>query len=149
MKTRDLWTGVGFVVVGILFLLAALLWETPLGSLFCGLCGAFTVPGIAQIIKYIKWSSPKHRDEYQARLEQEQIELRDERKEMLRNKSGRIAYILGLLLAAVSMTVFSFLGKLGFVDQAASRLVILFLAGYMLVQILAGMVIYRVIERRY
>ena len=146
MKKSYLWTGVGMIVLGLCCLLAALLLDTPLDSVLCGLFGAFTAPGIVQIYKYFMWGrSP----EYRAKLEEEQIDLRDERKEMLRNKSGRIAYNLGLLAAAVSMTVFSVLEKLGVVEEAAGRLMILFLAGYMVFQIVAGWALYRLLDKKY
>nr|WP_325232160.1 hypothetical protein [uncultured Oscillibacter sp.] len=149
MKKRELWFGLGMIAGGILFLLAALLLETPLDSLFCGFFGAFTAPGAVQVYKYVKWTKLETADSYQRHLEEEQIELRDERKEMLRNKSGRMAYTLGLLAAAVSMTAFSILGKLGIVEESASRLLILFLAGYMVFQILAGWVLYRLLDKKY
>ena len=149
MKKRELWFGLGMIAGGILFLLAALLLETPLDSLFCGFFGAFTGPGVMQVYKYVKWTKLETADSYQRHLEEEQIELRDERKEMLRNKSGRMAYTLGLLAAAVSMTAFSILGKLGIVEESASRLMILFLAGYMVFQILAGWVLYRLLDKKY
>ncbi len=149
MKKRELWFGLGMIAGGILFLLAALLLETPLDSLFCGFFGAFTAPGAVQVYKYVKWTKLETADSYQRHLEEEQIELRDERKEMLRNKSGRMAYTLGLLAAAVSMTAFSILGKLGIVEESASRLMILFLAGYMVFQILAGWVLYRLLDKKY
>ena len=149
MKKSYLWSGLGMIAGGILFLLAALLLDTPLDSLFCGFFGAFTGPGVIQVYKYVKWTKLETPDSYQRHLEEEQIELRDERKEMLRNKSGRIAYNLGLLAAAVSMTLFSVLEKLGVVEEAAGRLLILFLAGYMLFQILVGWALYRMLDRRY
>lgn len=149
MKKSHLWTGAGMVAAGILFLLAALLLDTPLDSLFAGFFGALTAPGVMQIWKYIKWTRPKNAAYYQERLEEEQIELRDERKMMLREKAGRLAYVLGLLVCAVSITVFSFLGELGIVDEAASRLVILFLGGYALFQLLAAEAAYRVLSRKY
>lgn len=149
MKKKELWFGLGMIAGGILFLLAALLLETPLDSLFCGFFGAFTAPGAVQVYKYVKWTKLETADSYQRHLEEEQIELRDERKEMLRNKSGRMAYTLGLLAAAVSMTAFSILGKLGIVEESASRLMILFLAGYMVFQILAGWVLYRLLDKKY
>lgn len=148
MKKSNLWTGVGMIAVG-LVCLAAVFWNTPLSSLFGGLFGAFTFPGVIQIYKYRKYTSPKHAAEYREKLEQEQIDLRDERKEMLRNKSGRIAYVLGLLAVAVSMTAFSFLGKLGIVEEATARLVILFLAGYLLFQLFAGILIYKLLDAKY
>ena len=148
MKKSDLWTGIAMIAAG-LACLAAVFLNTPLSSLFGGLFGAFTVPGVLQVYKYRKYTSPKHAAEYREKLEQEQIDLRDERKEMLRNKSGRAAYILGLLAVAVSMTAFSFLGKLGVVEESASRLLIFFLAGYLLFQLLAGILIYKLLESKY
>ena len=149
MKKKELWFGLGMIAGGTLFLLAALLLETPLDSLFCGFFGALIGPGVVQVYKYVKWTKLETPDSYQRHLEEEQIELRDERKEMLRNKSGRYAYNLGLLAAAMSMTAFSVLEKLGMVEEAASRLLILFLAGYMVFQILAGWVLYRLLDKKY
>ena len=149
MKKSDLWTGVGMTAVGVLFLLAALLWETPLESILYGLFGAFAAPGTVQICKYVKWTNPKNAPIYQERLEQEQIDLRDERKSMLRDRSGRYAYILGLLAAAVAMLVFSMLDAFGVVGEETARLMVLFLAGYAVFQLVAGWVIYRLLEKRY
>ena len=149
MKKKELWFGLGMIAGGTLFLLAALLLETPLDSLFCGFFGALIGPGAVQVYKYVKWTKLETPDSYQRHLEEEQIELRDERKEMLRNKSGRYAYNLGLLAAAMSMTAFSVLEKLGMVEEAASRLLILFLAGYMAFQILAGWALYWLLDKKY
>ena len=148
MKKSDLWTGIAMIAVG-LACLAAVFLNPLASSLFAGLFGAFTFPGVMQVYKYLKWSSPKHHDEYQERLEQERIDLRDERKEMLRNKSGRISYVFGLLLGAVSLTAFSFLGKLGVVEEPAARLLIFFLAGYLLFQLFAGILVYGLLDAKY
>jgi len=149
MKKRDLWTGVGMTAAGILFLLAALLWETPLESILYGLFGAFAAPGTVQIYKYVKWTNPKNAPVYRERLEQEQIDLQDERKSMLRDRSGRYSYILGLLAVAVAMLAFSVLDAFGVVGEAEARLMILFLAAYALFQLVAGWVIYKRLEKRY
>lgn len=149
MKKSDLWTGIVFILTGLAFLAAALLWETPLESLFYGLFGACAAPGVAQICKYVKWTRPKNIPLYQEMLEQEQIDLRDERKSMLRDRSGRYAYILGLLTVAVAMLVFAILEMLGIIGEDAAQLVILSLAGYALFQLVAGWVIYRLLETKY
>lgn len=148
MKKSYLWSGLGMIALG-LVCLAAVFLNMPLASIFAGLFGAFTVPGAMQVYRYAKYSSPKRAAEYQERLDQEQIDMRDERKEMLRNKAGRIAYILGLAAVSVSMLVFSFLGKLGVLDEAVTRLVILFLAGYLFFQLIAGWVVYGLLEKKY
>ena len=149
MKKRELWFGLAMIAGGILFLLAALLLDTPLDSLFCGFFGAFTGPGVIQVYKYVKWTKLETPDSYQRHLEEEQIELRDERKEMLRNKSGRYAYILGLLVAALAILLFSVLDAFGVIEEDTASLMVLSLAGYALFQLVAGWVIYKLLEKRY
>lgn len=149
MKKSYLWSGLGMIALGLGFLAAAIFWDTPLGSLLCGFSGAFTAPGIVQVVKYIKWTSPKNAPLYRERLEEEQIELRDERKEMLRNKSGRMAYALGLVLMSGSIVAFSILGKLGVVREESADLMVFFLAALLVVEFVSGILIYRRLEKRY
>lgn len=149
MKKRDLWIGVGMIAAGIACLLTALSWAAPLGGLFFGLCGALTVPGVAQVCKYVKWTRPGNAPVYQERLEQERIELRDERKSMLRDKSGRYAYILGLLTLTASILALYLLEAFGVIGWKEARLSILFLAAYVLFQVIAGIAIYRLLEKKY
>ena len=148
MKKSDLWTGIGMIAVG-LVCLAAVFLNTLVSSLFAGLFGAFTVPGIVQVYKYCKYTSPKHAAEYRERLEQEKIDLRDERKEMLRNKSGRYAYLLGLLMVAAAIIACSILEAFGIIEEDAARLAILSMAAYALFQLVAGIVIYKLLEKKY
>ena len=82
-------------------------------------------------------------------MEEEQIELRDERKSMLRDRSGRYAYVLGMLLACAALVAFSILGKLGVVPEAAAELLVYFLAAFLLVEFAAGILIYKRLEKRY
>ena len=147
MKKSNLWTGIGFVGFGVLCLVGAVCWDAPLGSILCGFAGAFAGPGIMMICKYRKWSRPENAAAYQERLEQEQIDLQDERKEMLRNKAGRYAYLLGLVLASLAIVGFSVLDKLGV--QIGTRACVLFLGGYVIVQYVAGILIYRKLSKIY
>lgn len=149
MKKSDLRLGLMMIAAGILFLLAALLLDTGLESIFCGFFGGFTAGGVSVLYKYYKLHSPKHAAEYREKLEQEQIDLRDERKEMLRNRSGRYAYVLGLIITAVLIVVFSILGKMEVIGEEAARLLTLCLAVFLIVQYIAGLVIYRLLSRKY
>lgn len=149
MKKSYLWSGLGMIAAGLGFLAAAIFWDTPLGSLFCGFCGAFVGPGLVQVVKYFKWTSPKNAPLYRERLEEEQIELRDERKEMLRNKSGRMAYILGLVLMSGSIVAFTILGRLGVVREESADLMVFFLAALLVVEFVSGILIYRRLEKQY
>ncbi len=149
MKRSYLWTGIGMIALGLVCLAVAILWDTPLDSLLCGFSGAFAVPGAMQIWKYFKWTRLETLDSYRRHVEEEQIELRDERKEMLRNKSGRYAYILGLLVAALAILLFSVLDAFGVIEEDTASLMVLSLAGYALFQLVAGWVIYKLLEKRY
>lgn len=147
MKKRNLAVGVVYLLAGLAMLGIALLTETKLESLLFGFAGAGIVPGIAMICKYVYWSSPKHRKCYAEKLEAEDIELHDERKEKLRDKSGRYAYLLGLFVVSVSVVIFSVLEKLEVL--AESRMVVLYLSGYLLLQLVAGIIIYRRLAKKY
>ena len=149
MKKSVLWTGLGMIALGLACFAAAVFWNTPLDSLFCGFFGALAGPGAVQVYKYVKWTKLETPDSYQRHLEEEQIELRDERKSMLRDRSGRYAYVLGMLLACAAIVVFSILGKLGVVPEEAAELLIYFLAAFLLVEFTAGILIYKRLETRY
>lgn len=145
MKKSDLWWALGTIAAGIFFFLTGLLWTTQLSSILCGIGGGWFFNGLAQLWRYVKWTRPENVGAYRARLEQEQIDLHDERKEMLRNKSGRYAYVLGLAVCCVAIFVFSILGILGVLEGC--RPVILFLGAYVVFQYAAGVVIYRRLEQ--
>lgn len=147
MKKSNLWSGLAYVLLGLAFLLAGLLWETRLSSLSVGFGAGMLSSGVVQLARYRKWTRPENREAYRERLEAEQIELRDERKSMLRDRAGRYAWLLGMVLCALSIVVFGILGALELVANV--RLVILFLAAYLLVQYGAGVYFYRRLEKKY
>ena len=97
--------------------------------------------------KYFYCNAPQNRSKYTERIENETIELHDERKEKLRDKSGRYAYILGLVFISISVTLFSILECLGVIANA--RLIISYLAWYFIFQYIAGIVIFRYLNSKY
>ena len=72
MKKSHLITGIVYILVGIVFLIAALFTETKIDSLLFGFTGACIGPGILMICKYFYWSSPKNKAIYEEKLEKEQ-----------------------------------------------------------------------------
>lgn len=147
MKKSNLITGIAYVVFGLICLGVALLFETKLEGILWGLSGAGIAPGVAMIGKYFYWSSPKNRERYAERMENERIEMHDELKIKIRDKSGRYAYILGLLVICFSMVVFSILGTLEIIEN--SRMIVLYLGGYLLFQVIAGIVIFNKLMKKY
>ena len=128
MKKSNLWCGAAYALLGLVFLLAGLLWETRLSSLCVGFGAGMLSSGVVQLARYRKWTRPQNAAVYRQRLEEEQIDLRDERKNMLRDRSGRYAYVFGLMLCAVSILTFHLLEVLGIVEETTARLVVLYLA---------------------
>lgn len=147
MKKSNFWSGLVYALLGLAFLLAGLMWETRLSSLCVGFGAGMLSSGAVQLVRYRRWTRPENRDAYRERLEAEQIELRDERKAMLRDRAGRYAWLLGMALCALSIVVFGVLGALEIVENA--RTIILFLGAYFVVQYGAGAYFYRRLEKKY
>lgn len=147
MKKTNLAVGIGYVLFGIVCILAALLFETKLEGILWGFAGAGIGPGIMMIGQYFYWGSPKNKARYEERLENERIEQHDELKTKVRDKAGRCAYTLGLLIICISILVFGILGAVEFIDNA--RMIVLYLSGYLLFQIIAGIVIFDQLMKKY
>ncbi len=147
MKKSHLITGIVYVLVGIVFLVAALFTETKINSLLFGFTGACIGPGILMICKYFYWSSPKNKAVYEEKLERERIELHDEMKNLIRCKTAMYLYVAGLFIISFSMVVFSVLDSLEILKNG--NIFVFYLAGYMAFQIIGGIVIYKHIMKKY
>ena len=71
----------------------------------------------------------------------------DELNEKLRDKSGRIAYLIGLLIICISEVAFSILGKAGVISD--HKVIVMYLFGLLLIQIVIGNVAYRQLRKKY
>ena len=124
MKKNNLITGILYVLFGVACLIVALLIETKLEGILWGFAGAGIFPGIMMICKYFYWSSPKNKEQYEERLENDRIEQHDELKTKIRDRAGRYAYGIGLVVICFSILAFSILGALEVIDNA--RMIILY-----------------------
>ena len=79
--------------------------------------------------------------------EQEDINLHDELNEQLRDKSGGIAYNIGLLIICISEIVFSILGKTGVIKD--HKIIVMYLFGFFVFQIVIGIVVYHRLRKMY
>lgn len=77
----------------------------------------------------------------------EKIEMHDELKVKLKDKSGRYAYILGLIVICISIMAFSILGRLEIIDNA--RMIVWYLGVYLMFQIVAGIAIFNYLLKKY
>lgn len=147
MKKSNLITGILYVLFGVVCLIVALLIETKLEGILWGFAGAGIFPGIMMICKYFYWSSLKNTERYEERLENDRIEQHDELKTKIRDRAGRYAYSIGLVVICFSILVFSILGALEVIDNA--RMIILYLSGYLMFQIITGITIFNQLMKKY
>ena len=151
MKKNSLTIGILYLLFGIGCMVLALLMGDKLNGLdglLFGFGGAGIGSGSIVIYKYFYWTSEKHKKEYSDKLENEQIELHDELKEMLRAKAGQYTYILGLMVVAVSMPIFVVFDALE-IFMINNLKFIGFLFAYLIFQILAGNIIYKYLLKKY
>ncbi len=147
MKKSNLIVGIVYVIFGIACLGFALLFETKLEGFLWGFTGAGIASGVGMICKYFYWSSPKNTKRYAERLENEQVEMHDELKCKVRDKAGRYTYNLGLIVISFSIVIFGILGALQIIEN--SRIIVLYLGGYLLFQVIAGIIIFNKIMKKY
>lgn len=147
MGKNNLLEGVAFILGGFIILCIALLTASNIDSILIGLGAGAISSGVVMTCKYFYWNNPKNKERYQEKMENEKIELHDELKIKLRDKSGRYAYIIGILTVSFSVVVFSILGKLEIIEN--SRLIVLYLAGYLVFQIVIGIVIFNQLLKKY
>lgn len=146
MKKFQLISGIIYTLLGLAILLAAFFTDTEIGMLY-GLGGALTGPGLAMMGKYLYWSHPKNRQRYEERLENERIEINDELKQKLRDRSGRYAYVLGLVTVSLSLFVIGILESLGLIGDSLP--LVWYLSAYLIFQIIAGIVIFNRLLKKY
>lgn len=84
MKKNNLIIGITELSIGLIALVAAVLFDTRLEAMMIGLAGGMIGCGLMLTGKYLYWSHPKNKDRLREKLEYERIELHDELKE----KSG-------------------------------------------------------------
>ena len=146
MKKTQLISGIIYTLLGLALLLTAIFTNTEIGMLY-GLGGALTGPGLVMMGKYFYWSRPQNRQRYEERLDSERIEMNDELKQKLRDRSGRYAYVLGMVTVSLSIFVIGILEDLGLIGD--SRPMILYLAAYLIFQVIAGIVIFNRLLKKY
>lgn len=146
MKKTQLISGIIYTLLGLALLLTAIFTNTEIGMLY-GLGGALTGPGLVMMGKYFYWSRPKNRQRYEERLDNERIEMNDELKQKLRDRSGRYAYVLGMVTVSLSIFVIGILEDLGLIGD--SRPMVLYLAAYLIFQFIAGIVIFNRLLKKY
>jgi len=147
MKKNNLYGGLIYLLIGLACLVIALNFESKLESLLSGFAGAGICSGTVILWKYYYWTRPGNKGRYKEKLENENIELHDERKIILRDKSGRYSYIVGLIVTSLSIVVFSVIDSFDIVQN--TKLIIIYLAGFLVFQYIIGILIFSRLNKKY
>lgn len=147
MKKSDIYVGIGYTLFGIVCISIALITEFKLEGILWGLGGAGIGPGLVMILRFIHWSKPENQTEYKKRLKQEKIEMSDERKIMLRDKSGCITYRIMLGVFCFLIIVFSILSALGYFIPF-SKYVVFGLVIMLVFQYICGIIVFNNLNKR-
>ena len=146
MEKKHLVSGIGVIGMGLVFFALSFL-DSRLQAPFCGFGGACLGAGIAQTIKYVYWSKPERLERYQEKMENMKIIMEDERKEVLRYKSGWYMYIFTLIVLGLTVSVIQILENYGVLEGA--RWVVIFLGILFFAELFLGWLIYRQMDKKY
>ncbi len=142
MKNKVLYSSLllilaGLAVMAISFLLRdTLKYDSILNSI--GLAWVFG--GIFSVARYYYNTAPSRKEDYEKRLREEKISMHDERKIMLRQKSGQIMY---QLMFPMLLTVNIF-----FTLAGVEMWIILTLYGFMVFQYVGGIIVFRRLSKK-
>lgn len=141
MKKSTLYIGLCYLAVGICAILFGLFGPSiENDEIIWGVAGGGIVPGLFMIYKYFYWSKPENKPKYEEKLKKEQINLKDERKIMLREKSARITYIILFFLLAILIPIFTIMN--------VNRIVIITLSIIWAFIYVCGIVVFRILDKR-
>lgn len=147
MKKDDLLKGATFLFIGILSFTLAVLLNNKMSGIFYGIAGIGIGFGLMMYYRYFYWKKPENHRQLEGKLENEYIERHDELKLKLLDRAGRITFLFGIGTISFALLIFSILGSLEIIDNL--RIVILFLAGYLVYQILFFVSVFNLLLKKY
>lgn len=147
MKKTNLYLGILLLFIGFVCLSAASGLKSGAEGLLPGLAGVGIGGGIIVLFRFLYWSNPKNQDKYKEKTGKENQDFFDQRKAALWDKAAKYAYVTGAVVIAVSIVIFSIWESL---DKTANFLpLITYLTGFMLFQIVIGILIFSYLNKKY
>ena len=147
MDKKNLYLGIVFVLIGFPLIMIALTADIKLDGILAGFGGGLLGPGIVRILCYRHWNKPEHREEYQKRMEMEQINLHDELNVKLRDRAGKYAYWLNLIVTCAGILVLTALDDLEILT--VESWIFKCLAGYLTFQAFSYFLIFYKLQDKY
>ncbi len=131
-----------FLTLGIVFVVLA--FNFPNISIFVGFAGACFGPMVFILFKYLYWR--KRPEQYREKQQNANIELFDERKEMIRGKALRVSTLISWAIMSGCIITIALLGQFEVVPNAIARYVVIGIALYWFVSIIVMQVVYKILN---
>lgn len=147
MKKSNFTEGIIGVIIGIVCLLTVLLFDTKLEGTLTSFAIYALIFSVRAINKYLYWNKPENKERGREILENEKIEMQDELNVKIKDKSGRYAYTFSINFISVSIIIFHILGEFELIDNA--RMIILYLGGFLVLQVIVERVVFNHISKKY
>ena len=147
MNKNTLYVGLAYTALGAALRAAAFLGEYAYEALLWGFGGGSMGSGLATLWRYFYWTRPANTAKYQERVLTEKIESHDERKIMLRDKSGRIVSVimlfvfLGLICICSALTVFGIM-------MPVSRYLVIIFSLLIFLQLFLSTIVFNYLSKR-
>lgn len=135
------------LTIGIVLLALALMFQWPGQSYLCGLAGGLIGAGGGMLLRNLYWRLPKNREKYAEKQHEQQIDLKDERKIMLRDKSGRIAYQITIYMYCLLIVIASVF-NVAEICMPFAHYAVIALTLLLIFQYITGIIVYRVLVKR-
>jgi len=151
MKKKELYLGLGWMAMGLIFLAAGIygdIHQLKLASISFGFAGAWIGSGVMYLYRYIHWSKAKNREQYEKHLQDEEIAQKDERNIMLREKSGQKAYIFNLMLHWLLFIVACICYAMDWFEPY-TRFSMVALSILILIEYISGIVLFQLTAKKY
>lgn len=147
MEKKVLYKAIISIGLGVAFIIVSFLFEFPNESFLWGFGGGGIGSGTMMLFKYLRWSKPENQKEYTHIIKKQTIELSDERKVMIREKSASITGIIMLGIYCFFIIFFAILNTLGYFAQISQYLVI-GLSLLALIQLISGVIAFNYLNKR-
>lgn len=141
-----LYLGIVYLLVGIAFVFIELKFGTKSDNMLYLLAFAGFFYGGFSLFKYFYWSRPENKDRYYEKIEERNVEIDDERKTILRDKSGRYAYNIGLTVLSITIVLLTIINSVGNIENF--NFIIIYIAGYMMFQYVIGVLIFNHLSKK-
>lgn len=147
MKKSYLRNGIVLAAIGFVLIIFSVNTSSDLSGLLAGFGGGALGPGIAMIIKYLYYNTGGREAEYEKILENVEIEQKDELNIKIRDKAGRKAFIITLIMTIVLEVLFLILGVLGLIPNYLLLVIIFFI--FAVFQVVIATILYNQILKEY